>query len=98
MVGAPDIDHVRETAIELVPVIGDVRGKISVGAIGLQKRSIDVVAIGGRTKQRLLPVFLILDRPPLWRRPAALINVALGAKKVGRFCPTTFSPPHNLPL
>ena len=85
MIGAPDVDHVGKATIELVPVIGDVGSEIGIGAIGLRQRPIDIVAIGGRAKQCLLAVFVILDRRPLRRRQATFIDVALRTKIIDGF-------------
>ena len=68
VIGAPDVDEVAKAAIELVFVIGDVGGEIGIGAVRLHQRAIDIVAIGGGAKQRLLAIFVVLDRRPLWRR------------------------------
>src|SRR5579872_582572 len=81
MVGAPDIDQIAEAAIELVLVIGDVGGEISVAAIGFQKWPIDIIAVSGGTKQRLLAVLVVIDRSALWRRQTPLINVTFGAQE-----------------
>ena len=82
MVGAPDIDHVAEAAVELVLVIGDVGREIGVAAVRLLQRPVDVVAIGGGPEQGLLAVLIILDRHALRRRQPAFIDVALGAQEL----------------
>ena len=82
MVGAPDVDHVEEAALELVLVVGDVGGEIGVAAVRLHQRPVDVVAEGGGAEQRLLAVLPILDRLALRRRQAALVDEALGAQVV----------------
>src|ERR1700687_1599159 len=81
MVGAKDIDEVVKAAVELVLVVGDIGSKIGVAAVRFHQRTIDVVAIGGGAKQRLLAVLVIIHRrTPLWRRQTALIHIAFGTK------------------
>src|SRR6185312_16670562 len=82
MIGAPHVDQIVEAAIVLVLVIGDIGGEIGVGAVRLDQRTIDVVAIGGGAEQRLDAVFVILDRLALRRRQAAFVDVALGAQEI----------------
>jgi hypothetical protein len=65
VVGAPDVDHLAEAALELGAVVGDVGGEVGVGAVGLEERPVDVVAEGGGAEERLLPVLPILVRCPL---------------------------------
>src|ERR1700733_8898440 len=84
VIGAPDVDQIAKSAVELVLVIGDVGGEVGVAAVGLQQRPIDVVAKGGRPKQRLFAVLVIVDRCAFRRRQAALIDIALGAKEIDR--------------
>ena len=51
VVGAPDVDDVVD-ALELIPVIGDVGGKVGVLAVGLDQHAVLVVAqIGGTEPQ-----------------------------------------------
>ncbi len=57
VVGAEDVDEVAEATLQLVVVVGDVPGKISVAAVGLLQRPVFVVAEGRRLEQRLDAVF-----------------------------------------
>ena len=82
MIGAEHVDHVEEAAIDLVLMIGDVGGEIGVGAVRFDQRTIDVIAIGGGTEQRLDAVLVILDRLALRGRQAALVDVALGTQEI----------------
>ena len=82
MIGAPDVDQIAKAAVELVLVIGDVGGEVGVGAVRLDQRTIDVIAIGGGAEQQLLAVFPVLDRRALRRRQPAFIDVALGAQEI----------------
>ncbi len=77
MVGAPDVDHHGEAALELLLVIGDVGREIGVGAVGLQQRAVDVVAEGGGAEQRLLAILPVLVILALGRRQPALIDEPL---------------------
>jgi hypothetical protein len=55
-------------------------GKVGVAAVRLLQRPVDVVAEGGRAKQRLLAVLPILDLAALGRRQPAFEHVALLAQ------------------
>ena len=78
VIGAPDVDHVGEAAIDFGFMIGDVGGEIGVTAVGFFQRPVDVVAEIGRAKQRLLAVFPILDIAAFWRRQTAFVDVTFG--------------------
>src|SRR5713226_6386203 len=81
MIGAEHVDEIAEATVELVLVVGDIGSEISIAAVGFHQRTIDVVAVSGGTKQRLLAVLIVFDRrASLWRRQTALIHVALGTK------------------
>ena len=81
VVGAPDVDHVAEAAVELRLVISDVGGEIGVAAVGFLQRPVDVVAEARGAKQRLLAVLVILDRRAFRRRQAAFINLSVRAQR-----------------
>src|SRR5262245_28128413 len=73
MVGAPDIDHVGETATELVIVIGDVIGEVSPAAVGLLQRTVDLVAEFRGPEQRLLAVLPVIRLLAFgWVEPALI--------------------------
>src|SRR5438034_9667024 len=75
-----------KAAVELVFVVGDVGSEIGVAAIGFLQRTIDIVAIGGGAKQRLLTILIVLDRRTLGRRQTALVDVALAAQEFDGSC------------
>src|SRR3979490_1695416 len=79
-------------------MIGYIGGKIGIGAVGLQKRPIDIVAVGGGAKQRLLAILIVLDRRSLGRRQAALVDVTFGTEKIDRFSDTIVSGLDQRPL
>ncbi len=84
VIGAPDVDHVDEAAVELGLVVGDVGGEIRVAAVGLQQRTVDVVAELRRLEQRLLAIFPILVDGALRPWQPALIDKAPLAQIVDR--------------
>src|SRR6516165_1869091 len=51
VVGPPDVDHIGEAASEFVAVIGHIGGEIGVAAIGLDKRSVHIIAELGGAEQ-----------------------------------------------
>ena len=75
MVGAPHVDHAAETAVDLVLVIGDVRGEVRVAPVRFHQRAVDVVAEVGGTEQCLLAILPILHRCALGRRQAPFVDV-----------------------
>ena len=70
MVRAPDVDQAAVPARDLVEVVGDVRGEIGGLAVGLEQRTVPVVAEPGGLHhlERLGNVLLLLDVHPLRRR------------------------------
>ena len=45
MVGAPDVDHLRETAFVLVAVVRDIGGEIRADAVGANDDTVFVIAV-----------------------------------------------------
>ena len=84
VVGPPHVDQRREAAIDLALVIGDIGGKIRVGAVRFDQRTVDVVAEVGRTEQHLFAIFVVVARLSLGGRQAARIDEALAPKLVDR--------------
>ena len=66
MIGTPDIDHLVETAIEFVHVVGNIRGKIGgQPVIPLDHPVLFIAEIGGAKPQgamRLIYVALVHQR------------------------------------
>ena len=58
MVAAPDVNHMIH-ALELIPVIGNIRSKVRVLAIGLDKNAVLVVAQIGRAEPQ--GAFLLVE-------------------------------------
>src|SRR3546814_18945385 len=67
VVGAPDVDHQREAAAELVEVVGHVAGKVGPRAVRLPERPVDVVAEQRRLEQELRARLPVLRRLALGR-------------------------------
>ena len=88
VIGAEHVDQLPKAALEFVVVIGHVRRKIRVAAIGTRQRAIDIIAERCRTKQRLFAVFPILGIMTFRLFEAAHIDVAALAQigdRVGHF-------------
>ena len=67
VIRTPDVDHFRETALELVEVISHIGGEIGPAAIRFLERPVDIVAELGRAEQILFPLFPIVRFLPFRR-------------------------------
>src|SRR5262249_56587756 len=86
VVGAPDVDQVGKSAIDLALVVGDAGGEIGVAPVRLHQRPVDVVAECGGAKQRLFAILPVFDRGALGRRQAPLIDIAGPPQRRDRLC------------
>jgi len=84
MIGAEDVDHVIEAALELGAVIGHVGGEISVAVIRFDESAIHIVAKIGRTEQDLLAVLPIVGQLALGRRQTSLVDETFCAQILDR--------------
>ena len=84
VIGAEHIDHVRETAVPLGLVIGDVGRKVGVAAVRLEQRAIAVIAECGRAEQRLLAILPVGVEFAFRRFEPALEDVTGGPQRDDR--------------
>ena len=84
MIGPEHVDQQVETALHLVVVIGDIGREIGPAAIGFLDRTIDIVAMFGRTEQGLLARLPVFGRLALGRLEHAFIDQALVLERLQR--------------
>src|SRR2546430_7275619 len=80
MVGAPDVDHAVEAALELVEVVGDVGGEISVLAVLAPHHAVLLVAERAGSKPQRAA--LLEQMPARLQQPEGLVDQALVVKRL----------------